>query len=352
MGTINQVKQLAEADTPLLFFECVLPAGESGAKSEAQHWCSHAIVFNGHQYEARVLKHNLFDLQLSADDAMDGVSQLSLTLANADSVLSEWNHEIGFKGSQLTVYFAFADLTSGTTTTESTVLFRGIAGDPDDITEDALRLTFNNRLSLQRIPVPEVRVQRTCPWSFPTTSKQRMEAKDGGINGRYSRFYRCGYSADVAGGVGNLNEAQAFTSCDKSRTQCQQRGMFDKDNAGQLTRRFGGFEFVPSAINVRTSGAKTAHLSPLLENSALYNDPVPVVYGTGWLKAPVIFARNDGNLTHMEVLLGIGELQDAAKSPAVLKAVSERHRDSAGCCRAGHDNHRMVQRYHAGIARG
>ena len=62
---------------------------------------------------------------------MDGLSQLSLTLANADSNLSELNAAIGFKGSQLTVWFAFADLPSGTITTESMVLFRGVAGDPD-----------------------------------------------------------------------------------------------------------------------------------------------------------------------------------------------------------------------------
>jgi Putative phage tail protein len=40
---------------------------------------------------------------------------------------------------------------------------------------------------------------------------------------------------------------------------------------------------------------------------------VPLVYGTGWLKAPVIFARNDGNLTHMEVLLGMGTIQSVMK---------------------------------------
>ena len=34
-----------------------------------------------------------------------------------------------------------------------------------------------------------------------------------------------------------------------------------------------------------------------------------MVYGTGWIKAPVIFSRNDGNLTHMEVLLGLGSIQ-------------------------------------------
>lgn len=308
MNTINTVKQLAEAETPLLFFECVMPSGDS------QYWSTHSISFNGNTYSARVLRHNLFDLQLSADDAMDGISQLSLTLANADSALSELNAAIGFKGSQLTVYFAFADLTAGTIATESTILFRGTAGDPDEITEESLALTFANKLSLQRIPVPEVRIQRSCPWNFPSTAAQRSEAINGGANGAYSRWYRCGYSADQTGGIGNLSAgAQAFTTCDKSRGQCQQRGMFDKDTNGNTTRRFGAFEFVPSAIMVRTSGDKTSHLSPLLDNAAKFNDPVPLVYGTGWLKAPVIFARNDGNLTHMEVLLGLGPLQRVLK---------------------------------------
>ena len=79
MSTINQIKQLAEADTPLLFFQCVLPSGD------AQYWSAYAIPFAGNTYSARVLKHDLFDLQLCADDAMDGLTKLSLTLANADS---------------------------------------------------------------------------------------------------------------------------------------------------------------------------------------------------------------------------------------------------------------------------
>lgn len=307
MSTINQVKQLAEADTPLLFFQCVLPSGD------IEYWSTQSIVFNGNAYSARVLKHNLFDLQLSADDAMDGITQLSLTLANADSYLSELNTEIGFKGTQLTVYFAFVDLQSLTITTESTVLFNGIAGDPDEIAEDSLTVSFTNKLSLQRIPLPEVRIQRSCPWNFPADISQRTEAVNGGSSGRYSRYYRCGYSADVAGGVGNLSSGQAFAECDKSRTDCQARGMFSSDNSGNVTERFGGFEFVPSAIMVRTAGATTSHLSPVLDDAAKYNDAVPIVYGTGWIKAVVVFARNDGNLTHMEALLSMGVIQSVMK---------------------------------------
>ena len=307
MGSINEVKQLAVADTPILFFQCVLSSGDS------EYWSTHALSLNDQAYSARVLKHNLFGLQLASDDAMDGVSQISLTLANADSQLSELNAAIGFKGAQLTVYFAFADLPSGSITTEYTVLFRGVAGDPDEISENSLTLSFTNRLSLQRIPVPEVRIQRTCPWNFPASLEQRTEGSSDANQGKYSRFYRCGYSPDVTNGVGNLSSGKAFTTCDKSRGQCTERGMFDQDTNGNLTRRYGGFEFVPSAINVRTAGDKTSHISPLLDNSAKYNDPVPLVYGTGWLKAPVIFSRNDGNLTHMEALLGMGPVQNILK---------------------------------------
>ncbi|MCU1291301.1 MAG: hypothetical protein JWP08_151, partial [Bryobacterales bacterium] len=246
MGTINQVKQLAEADTPLLLFRCVMPSGD------VQCWSTHSISFNGDSYTARVLRHDLFELQLASGDSMDGISRLTLTLANADSTMSELNRAIGFKGTQLTVYFVFADLPSSSITTESTVLFRGIAGDPDLITEDSLQLSFINKLTLQRVPVPEVRVQSSCPWNFPATLQQRTEARDGGTNRRFSRFYRCGYSADVTGGVGNLNGTSAYVTCDGSRTQCQQRGMFSLDSSGNTTSRFGGFEFIPSAILVRT----------------------------------------------------------------------------------------------------
>lgn len=307
MGTINQIKELAETDTPLLFFACALPSGD------AVYWSTHAIVFDGQQYEARVLKHDLFDLQLSADNAMDGISQLSITLANADSAISELNATIGLKGAQLTLQFAFADLTTSTITTESTVLFRGVAGDPEEISEDSLTVNFTNKLCLQRIPLPEVRVQRSCPWAFPSSLSERTEAANGGQAGRYSRFYRCGYSADVAGGVGNLDSGQAFSSCNKSRGDCQARGMFDRDGAGNDTRRFGGFEFLPSQILVRTAGKSTSHVSPLEANLAKYNDAVPIVYGTGWIKAPINFSRNDGNLTHMEALLGMGPIEGVLK---------------------------------------
>lgn len=304
MSTINIAKEMAEADSPLLLFECLLPNGGY------QRFSTHRIAFNGNMYSARVLKHNLFTLQLSADDAMDGMAQLSLTLANADSALSQIQSATGWKGAQLTVYFVFADLVAGAATTESTILFRGIAGDPDEIAEATLKISFANKLSLLRVGLPEIRIQRLCPWNFPATAGQRGEAVTGG---KYSRFFRCGYSADVSGGAGSLNGGQPFLSCDHTRASCEQRGMFNRDSSGNPTARFGGFEFVPSSTLVRGYGQKSAQPAAVLDNVAKYNDYVPMVYGTGWLAAPVILARNDGNLTHMELLLGAGPIDGVLK---------------------------------------
>ena len=63
-----------------------------------------------------------------------------------------------------------------------------------------------------------------------------------------------------------------------------------------------------SSIDVKSYGEKATHQSGVLENEARYNDFVPLVYGTAWYRPPIVFARNDGNLTHMEVLLGMGPI--------------------------------------------
>jgi hypothetical protein len=302
MTTINVLKEQEVPGTPLFLFDCVLPTGD------VQYWSTHGVTASGKQYLSRVLKHNLFDLNSSPEAATDGVSIVSITLANADAFLSSIERDIGWKGSQLVVTFLFFDLANEVVASDSQVLFRGIANPPDQSSESTLRLSFTNTLNLQRVFLPEVHIQKLCPWNFPTTAIQRQQAVSGGALGAFSPFYRCGYSPDQSGGVGNMNSGSPYTTCDYSRTQCQQRGMFDTDNQNNITRRFGGIEFVPASIIVRSYGAKTSQLSTPLPNQALYNDFVPLIYGTGWYQPPIVFARNDGNLTHMEVLLGVGEI--------------------------------------------
>jgi len=52
--------------------------------------------------------------------------------------------------------------------------------------------------------------------------------------------------------------------------------------------------------------------------------------------ALIVFARNDGNLTRMEVLLCMGEIQ------GVLKGAGQRHRNPAGTGGGQYDGHWLV----------
>ena len=295
MPTISSLKEQAVTDTPLIVFDCVLSNGDT------EHWCTHAITVNGTAYAARVLQQSSFDIQTASDQGVDGSPTISVTLANADSHFSEIQQATGWKGAQLTVSFLFYDLRNAVPLTSTAVVFQGICNPPDQIKEATFRLTATNRMNLQRLVLPEVRIQSTCPWQFPSTAAQQAEAVSGGTAGQYSMYYRCGYSAGLTGGAGNLNSGAPFTSCSYVRSDCQARGMF-------TLGRFGGLEFVPPVISVRGYGGAWTS-SNLSVNQARYNDFVPMVYGTAWYEPLVVFARNDGNLTRMEVLLGIGLMQ-------------------------------------------
>ena len=187
MQTISSLKEQLVTDTPLIVFDCTLPDGT------VEHWSTHAVTINGTAYDPRVIQHSAFDIQTASDQGVDGSPKITLLLGNADSYLSELAQSPGWKGARLTVSFLFYDLRNHVALTDASVVFQGICNPPDQIKEATFRLTATNRMNLQRLWLPEVHVQRRCPWTFPSTLAQRTEAVDGGSNGEYSLFYNCGY---------------------------------------------------------------------------------------------------------------------------------------------------------------
>jgi hypothetical protein len=154
MSTIFQVKEQTVTDTPLLLFDCQLAGGQ------VEHWSTYQVAVGGTTYAARVLRHNLFEIQTSSDQGVDAIPRVSLALANADSHFSQLERAGGFKGAFITARFLFFDLRQGVASTDISTLFLGIANAPDEITESTFRLSAINRMSLQSVLIPEVRVQR------------------------------------------------------------------------------------------------------------------------------------------------------------------------------------------------
>src|SRR5689334_13837040 len=104
MQTIFELKEQALTDTPLLLFECTL------ADERVERWCTHKVSVNGADYSARVMQHNVFELQAASEMGIDSVPRITVSLANADSHFSEIERSIGMKGAKLTVSFLFYDL--------------------------------------------------------------------------------------------------------------------------------------------------------------------------------------------------------------------------------------------------
>src|SRR3954451_3460421 len=178
MQSIFELKERAITETPLLVFECALADGRM------ERWSTHRVTAGGETYEARVQQHNVFEMQAGSDQGVDGIPRISVVLANADSRFSEIERALGWKGSRLKVGFVFYDLRKDEAASEISIIFQGICNPPDEIREATFRITASSRLNLQRLVLPQVRIQRRCPWEFPRGETERQEAIDGGGGGK------------------------------------------------------------------------------------------------------------------------------------------------------------------------
>ncbi len=303
MMNLKDAKELECLETPLLLFNLQLPSGDTFFFS------TYAATVGGVSYAARVTGHKLVESRFPFDETVTGASKLVLTLSNIDGLGMQVERASGWKGAKLTTQFLFYDLVERAPATDPVVLFTGIADPPEEITDTEITISFFNRLNLKRVILPETRIEAGCPWIFPSSPEERQTALDGGSRGKYSLLFRCGYSADRPGGCGNLQNGLPYETCNYSRADCELRGMFSTDAVGNTTGRFGGLEFLPASILVRGYGERNYRASEVEENTTRYSDVVPLVYGTAWYRPPIVFARNDGNLTRMQVLLGAGEVE-------------------------------------------
>ncbi|MCC6344529.1 MAG: hypothetical protein IT166_20185 [Bryobacterales bacterium] len=325
MSSLYTIKEQEVLSRPIVLFECTLRDGSK------QYWSSQPVVWDGHPYTARILSHNLFELRYGGDSVSDSSGRLSLTLGNADAYFAQIDHATGWKGATILALFAFLDFSNQSPPSDSRTLFSGVWSGLDESNESVIRISFQDRLGVQRQLLPGVRIQRRCPWMFPSTEAQRLEGQSGGSEGIYSRFYNCGYSAGQPGGVGNLNGGAPYVSCGFTQSDCKARGMFDVDDAGVPTRRFGGMEFLPIHL------AREKQL--VAGNEAAYNTFVPLIYGTAWYQPPVVVTRQTPDCMKLEVLLGQGPIQGVLKVivNGVELPVSQPNRvmDSTGWYRIG-----------------
>lgn len=276
-------------------------------------WSTHAVNVDGNSYEARVLDHSSLEYRMATGDESAFAPRISIRLANADQILSGLTSEQMWKGADLTIRFVVYDLEQGAQSCDSVVLLRGSVNAPDEVDYKSVRVSVVNRLGAHRSHLPSMRIQKRCVWLFPRTAAERIEAAQSGGGARYSPFYGCGYSAGVAGGVGNDSGSGPFTNCNYTKANCVERGMYDQDAGQHPTRRFAGFQFIPASRLVRAYGERHSLLSVPTMTDSSGAELVPLAYGTVWTDGIVTIAQSDGNLHRMEVVLCSGPIAGVIK---------------------------------------
>lgn len=328
MSTIFELKEAVSTATPLVCFEFLFTDGH------VERFAARDCIVEGSGYSPRVMEQQLHENSLGGDDSIGAFTRIGITLSNTDGLLSQVERTHGFKGAEVIARFVFLEPEPGVPYTPPMVVFRGVADVPLSVDESRMVLIAENRFSLFHAKLPATPLQRRCPWHFPYDAETRAEALDGGSNGRHSMFYRCGYSASLPGGKGNLDGANPFTSCSGTRADCASRGMLDKDAASQTTRRFGGFTYLPASILVRTHGSRAMQPAVVNGNHPRSNDAAPLVFGQGWLTPPLIHSINDGNLTRMLLLLCDGPVEEVLRvvvnGASIPAAVEGRDMSSTG----------------------
>ena len=104
---------------------------------------------------------------------------------------------------------------------------------------------------------------------------------------------------------------------------------------------------MPPTILVRGAGRRIAAFGGAGQSVARYNNFVPLIYGTQWRLHDVVFSRNDGNLTRLEVLLW-----GWATIEGILKVLVNDIEIPRAVSRAQYDVNGLVQPDQRGVANG
>jgi hypothetical protein len=294
--------------------------------------------YNGVDWLPRLSAQDLQAISSVSNNNIVQSPSVTFTIADGDRFILdeyEWTNGRGFKGAKLKIYFVYADLGAGVFSSDNRIVFVGTCNAPSF---DATTVTVeaDNLLNMVKKTLPQVRLQTTCNWVFPSTHDQRLSAATDG----QSIYFNCGYSPDIDDpqARGNFQSGSTpFTFCDYTYNSCVARlgnaalptsappgavVQIERDTSGRQTARFSGLFWNPPYDwrgNDYLAGNKTEGINN--NNDAKLNDYYPLIYGVGFIDPIVLNVEGDANSTRFEVALCVGELTTDPTNPAPIQAV-------------------------------
>ncbi len=278
--------------------------------------------FGANAYLARIDSYDISATQSRSQQGIDRISDVTVKLHNSDqTIFTQYEKPAGkgFKGALLACSLILADIDPATGlyvfSNDATppVKFFGVCDAPSmENGGQMLVVRATTSHNLARIDLPIEHVQQRCINVFPTTAAQRLK---GGTD-QSTWWYGCGYDPDQTGTDpiigGDCRRGNGlFTTCNYTKAQCVERGMFDKDSSNRKTGRFKAIQWAPSTRETQSkSYAQGKNVTVFSSrNDSIYERSYPLVYGSQWVKHPLIAnTLGDGNSTRCEVVICEGDV--------------------------------------------
>jgi len=283
LTSINSSKDLAQAYQPLLLAVITFSDGTVLRLSTHPLKVSEGgFQYSSADYSGRIISYEIGAFQGYDTTGIDVIPKVSMVIADADkSIKINYEDAKGFAGATLDLTFVLWEADTSTYSSDFILKFRGIC-DAAETDFETLTVSAANKLNLQRKQLPNVLIQRRCPWINPTTTAQRATASN-----EDSFFYECGETRDLT----------TAPPCSYTKATCTQ------------PNRFGGIQYDTPA-NGRSREYTSGNWIDIANapNDLRYGQPVPMVYGTAWVNAKITNVFGDGNSTRGEAIVCLGEV--------------------------------------------
>lgn len=309
-STINSDKELAQTFQPLLLAHGICVGGTE------IFLATHEVTYSGDDYLPRIEAHQIDAIQQLGPQGIESPAKITLRLLDGDLFLYQnYVNTVGLAGASWVLRHVLWE--PGTSNfSNSVVKFYGVsneAEEPDD--SGLMTLEMSSKLDFQRVIFPPIKNQKRCPHFFPKTVAERQAAADDS----FSRFFPCGYSPDAIGGNARGNYQSGvtpFPTCDRTYGHCIER-MGDsgelvqiaQDESARHTATFGGIQNdppdvisrAPKSAYERVQGSDSRELGSA-------DSPIPLVYGTQWVRGIPTSQAADANITGQECVLSYGKI--------------------------------------------
>lgn len=314
-------------------------------------------------YLGRIAQEDVPAFQQRSQQGIDGPARVTLHMYDADHFI--WANYVmtvdgtetakyGFRGASVQIALVMWQPGTSNFTSDAPIMFIGSC-DMEVPVEggNILQVTASNSHNTGTIKLPLFPIQNRCPLPFPTNSSQRTAA----ASDKTSRFYPCGYSPDISGGVGNiatsggpLNDGKnivdtygntvtdangIYLICDFTRSNsyqdaqghtlvggCMARlgnpsnttyapdGNIMADTSSRRTGMFAGIQWSPGTYFATVKNFASNSDIPAYNflNSAILGQYHNLLYGTQFVNAKIANIIESGNDTKCEAMICTGDI--------------------------------------------